>query len=454
MASKKTLNSTNLEALGAERLAALLMEISDGNAAAKRRLRLELTGAQNPAAVGREVRKRLTAIDRARSFVDWQKRKVLVGDLEAQRRAIVDQVAKTDPAEALELLWRFMALASSVFERCDDSSGTVIAVFHAACADLGAIGSLAKVAPAMLAEQVCRALEENDCGQYDGLIAVMTPALGPTGLERLKKLIIGLPQPTRPSSGENDRSYPFSLSDDGEVVSFKPRHARPGGRFYLLCLVLAHVAKSRVLDVVPHETAVRVARNRHFQCLATLALAGEMNGPSIWMGWPRLTDESILDVVGRACALAGTGTRKALPGQTASAYSKDGGIDVLSWRPAVDHPPPTSFAFGQTASGQDWAAKSARLDAESLMQGYFEERPNCNHVTFTVVPHRLADDEMRQQHHRHGAILDRTRAPIMAWRGLIFSQQGMHVDGANSSALISRWLRAFRRFPGVAYKEA
>lgn len=219
MASKKTLNSTNLEALGAERLAVLLMEISDGNAAAKRRLRLELTGAQNPAAVGREVRKRLTAIYRARSFVDWQKRKVLVGDLEAQRRAIVDQVAKTDPAEALELLWRFMALASSVFERCDDSSGTVIAVFHAACADLGAIGSLAKVAPAMLAEQVCRALEENDCGQYDGLIAVMTPALGPTGLERLKKLIIGLPQPTRPSSGENDRQVIGWGSSSGPIYA-------------------------------------------------------------------------------------------------------------------------------------------------------------------------------------------------------------------------------------------
>jgi hypothetical protein len=39
MASKKTLNAGNLQALGAERLAALLIEISDGNATAKRRLR-------------------------------------------------------------------------------------------------------------------------------------------------------------------------------------------------------------------------------------------------------------------------------------------------------------------------------------------------------------------------------------------------------------------------------
>ena len=38
-----------LEALVLERLAVLLIEISAGNAAAKRRLRMELAGAQSPA---------------------------------------------------------------------------------------------------------------------------------------------------------------------------------------------------------------------------------------------------------------------------------------------------------------------------------------------------------------------------------------------------------------------
>lgn len=47
MASKKTLNAKNLEALGAQRLAELLIEISTGDAAAKRRLRLELAGAES-----------------------------------------------------------------------------------------------------------------------------------------------------------------------------------------------------------------------------------------------------------------------------------------------------------------------------------------------------------------------------------------------------------------------
>jgi hypothetical protein len=72
MASKKTLNESNLEALGPKRLAELLIEISVGNAAAKRLLRLELAGVESSGEVAREIRKRLATIARSRSFIDWQ----------------------------------------------------------------------------------------------------------------------------------------------------------------------------------------------------------------------------------------------------------------------------------------------------------------------------------------------------------------------------------------------
>jgi 4-hydroxy-3-methylbut-2-enyl diphosphate reductase IspH len=68
MSSKKTLNTKNLETLGAQRLAELLIEISTGDAAAKRRLRLELAGASSPDEVAKEVRKRLTVIGRSHSL--------------------------------------------------------------------------------------------------------------------------------------------------------------------------------------------------------------------------------------------------------------------------------------------------------------------------------------------------------------------------------------------------
>ena len=192
MVSKIALNIKNLVALGAQRLAELLVELSTANPTVKRRIRLELAGAQGPEEASKEVRKRLTTIARSRSFVDWQNRKTLVEDLETQRRAIVEQVAKTDPAEALELMWRFLSIANPIFERCDDSSGTVISIFHGACRDLGEVARTANAAPETLAGRAFGALNENDYGQYDELIGVLSPALGPTGLENLKKRFIEL----------------------------------------------------------------------------------------------------------------------------------------------------------------------------------------------------------------------------------------------------------------------
>jgi hypothetical protein len=92
VASKTVLNTKNLEALGAQRLAELLLEVSAANATVKRRLRLELAGAQSSEEVSKEVRKRLTTIARSRSFIDWQNRKSLIEDLEAQRRELWAEV--------------------------------------------------------------------------------------------------------------------------------------------------------------------------------------------------------------------------------------------------------------------------------------------------------------------------------------------------------------------------
>jgi Family of unknown function (DUF6880) len=44
----------------------------------------------------------------------------------------------------------FMALAVPIFERCDDSSGTVIGVFRAACSDIGDVAVKTKTDPAIL----------------------------------------------------------------------------------------------------------------------------------------------------------------------------------------------------------------------------------------------------------------------------------------------------------------
>lgn len=214
MVSKKNLNVKNLEALGAGHLAELLMELSTGDAVMKRRLRMELAGADSPGELAKEVRKRLTSIARTQSFIDWRDIHTITNDLDTQRQAIVERIAKADPREALELLWRFMALAKSIFERCDDGSGAIITVFHDACEDIGDVALSAKVNPVDLADRVFDALVVNDYGEYDGLIAGTAPALGEAGLEHLKQSMIALlNQPVKRSADKDRVTIGWSSSE-------------------------------------------------------------------------------------------------------------------------------------------------------------------------------------------------------------------------------------------------
>lgn len=206
MAAKTTLNAKNLESLGVQRLAELLIEISTGSADHKRRLRMELAGNQGSAEVAREVRKRLSSIARARTFIDWRKVRALKSDLETQRKTIVETVAADDPREAFELIWQFLALADSIFERSDDGSGSLIQSFHQACEDAAAIAGSAKIDSNILADKVFKAVQDNGYGQYDKLIAAMVPALGNNGLDRLKTLLVQWSKEPKDKPAEDKRA--------------------------------------------------------------------------------------------------------------------------------------------------------------------------------------------------------------------------------------------------------
>ena len=189
MAKGKALTAANLQALGAERLAALLLEISAGDTAAKRRLRLAIAGDAGSDEAAREVAKRLASIAKARSFIDRQKVKPLAADLEAHRGAILTLVAPTDAREAFELVWRLVACAEGVFERSDDGSGRLADVFHQAVRDLGPLAQVAELDPVPLAERAFKELRGDQYGQWRDLVPVLAVQMGRLGLERLKQLV-------------------------------------------------------------------------------------------------------------------------------------------------------------------------------------------------------------------------------------------------------------------------
>jgi hypothetical protein len=184
--SKKTLNKTNLAALGADRLADLLMEVSAGSADIKRRLRLELSHNLGASELAHEVRKRLAALRKSKTYVSWRKRKSLVTDLKTQVSMIVDKIAADDPVTAFELLWQFMELAPFIYARADDRRGDIGAVFDAAIQNFKNLGPRAIPDAATLADSIWTMLCDDEHGVWDDIIGLLAPTLGDDGLARLK----------------------------------------------------------------------------------------------------------------------------------------------------------------------------------------------------------------------------------------------------------------------------
>ncbi|AGI68705.1 hypothetical protein OAN307_c31740 [Octadecabacter antarcticus 307] len=262
--SKKTLNKTNLETLGAEQLAALLMEVSMGSADIKRRLRLELSHNLGPVELAQDVRKRLTTLRRSTSFVGWRKRKALIKDLTIQVSMIVEKIAPEDPNIAFDLLWQFIEIAPSVYGRVDDSKGDIGDVFRAAIDRFNEITPRVQLDPNTLADRVWTAIQDNGYGEWDGIIPLMAHALGASGLARLVANVEAYGTSPIENDGEDHEAIQFLRRLRGGDDNVAKRKAR----FVKWCLqeiaaaagdTSAYIAQYSNADLTRKDIASEVA---------------------------------------------------------------------------------------------------------------------------------------------------------------------------------------------------
>lgn len=201
--SKTTLSEANLADLGAERLAAILMDLAvDGYV--KRALRLELFAEASPEGLVLEISKRLAAIAKATSRIHWRKRAAFARDLDLHLR-MIQRLSENDPGSALTLLMDFLDLAGSVFDRISQPEGPIGEVFAEARDAVGEIAPAAKIAPIELADRVARLILCDDHFVFGPLVSVAAPSLGPAGLARLdERLQAALTERPARSAGAYD----------------------------------------------------------------------------------------------------------------------------------------------------------------------------------------------------------------------------------------------------------
>ncbi|AZV38662.1 hypothetical protein CFR75_13550 [Komagataeibacter xylinus] len=186
-----TVTKENLKALGPDRLADLLVELSEQDAVLTRKLRMALTATHAKDKLGKEIEKRLRTIQCSRGFLPWDRIKPLATELDTLRQSILDDVATTEVGQAISAMRILVELTPSVYERSDDSSGYLSDVFREAASDLGTLwGRQAGRDPAVTVRDLLTLLDNDGYGTCDHLIASCGEALGTAGAAILRSTLL------------------------------------------------------------------------------------------------------------------------------------------------------------------------------------------------------------------------------------------------------------------------
>lgn len=251
-------------------------------------------------------------------------------------------------------------------------------------------------------------------------------------------------------------SYPFLL--DGNSIKLTDMPLSLSQYVYLFCLVattLRHnvFISSKNIHVMVGEVAIL------FQSCATVAAAGFLSGPARSFGFPRRDGSNFLDALSAVFKEIGEGcvASKCPPGF--SQDRKDGGVDVIAWRPCPDHQPGQLFLLGQSASGKNWREKSVPKTQDFF--SCFSLRPASPVIPAMFIPFSVDEmvsvrgnhtyDESRSGRYLEstlgvGIVLDRCRIPFFVKRGLAISRHLPEwVDGVEDMVRVREWVDLARK---------
>ena len=240
-------------------------------------------------------------------------------------------------------------------------------------------------------------------------------------------------------------AYPFLIDDGGDVVVLNAGEFNEGQIAYLACLVLSNLrAVSPLLDRSihhPSEAEIRDLR-RHFQCIATAAIAAEVGGPAWSFGFPRSGGTGFLAKLSDIWAFLRDGNVKAAP--SAPRLPKDDQVDVFAWREHRDGLPGFLLVAAQVATGRDWKSKSIRNHIEHVFpHRWFKTPPATKMVVYHVIPFARPDDKFPDDVLVLGNVLHRLRVPLRVMEATNLVKSGVKVEDFENLAEAAGWIASY-----------
>ena len=185
MARKPVLSVEKLHDLGVEKLSQIVLAESEQNAGFRRQVKAALAGQSGPEAIAKLIDRRISGLERAKSFIEWDKARAFRDDLRSLIDTIGTELGPVAPTLAIDRLLRFIATHERVFERVDDSSGYVQDVYYQA---IRMVGELCQVLPEpdadLMPERIMALLGESTHGYLSDLATTVAPHLPQDTLTR------------------------------------------------------------------------------------------------------------------------------------------------------------------------------------------------------------------------------------------------------------------------------
>jgi hypothetical protein len=319
-ARRTTPSPETLAALGPDRLIALILGETARNPTFKKLVSAALASLQGPEAVAAIVDRRLTALEGAQGYIDWQKRRAFVADLNALVTVILTELRPLDPGAALDRLRRFLLGADDVLNRVDDGNGTVQGIFERASDAFVEIASAIPPADAgRVAAGLVEAFAADPFGPLGAVLANMIPTLPEDALDAIDAQL-----------GAAEAAIP----EGGDPRKPATNH-RQAGRVQILRL--RQVVADRRADVdafIGLESALMPGREDRVAIAERLLRAGRAGEA---LEWIRRKQEPGLRIVTRADLIAGfeprgsDRERQALEIEILDALGKGDEAQALRW---------------------------------------------------------------------------------------------------------------------------
>jgi hypothetical protein len=177
-----------LASFGAEKLARMLFSLYESQKGIRKSLDMMIAALdEKPKKIVSMIQKQISALKRSSRFIDYDESGDFAQRLDSLRRSIVGDLTEKSPEDALSCLLDFLDLQDKIFERCDDSNGSIGDVFVQACCDLGHIYEKTNVSSEDVANTVFTRFINNGCGVYDEMIENCKEKLGAEGLALLQQ---------------------------------------------------------------------------------------------------------------------------------------------------------------------------------------------------------------------------------------------------------------------------